>query len=728
MVRRYYLQKGPCRPNHNFPTKDVGGRLRSFKASWYKKYHWLEYSIAKDAAYCLHCFLFRSDDGRKGGGASFISTGFKAWNRGDEALDNHVGFVNSEHNKAVRKCEDLLTQSQSIRVALCKQSDQVKKDYRIRLQASIDCIRHCVRQGHALRGHDESESSKNRGNFIELLKFHAFGRVDVHSVVLENAPKNLQMTSPDIQKDIVHAIASEITKEIICDIGENLFSILVDEARDTSIKEQMAVVLRYVNQEGYVMERLLGIAHVSDTKALTLKMEIESILVTSGLSLSRIRGQGYDGASNMSGEINGLKALVLAENSSAYYVHCFAHQLQLTLVAVAKQHGDVSGFFTLITNLINLVGGSCKRMDNIRESQAAKVVEALCCGELETGRGLNQEVGLKRPCDTRWGSHFDTLLNLPVIYSSVIDCLDIIKKEAKGEAKGEASVTLICIQSFDFAFILHMMIKVLAITNELSKSLQRKDQDIVNAMQLVRGAKLRLQDLRDKGWESLLDSVISFCKKEYLPISNMDELYILSGRPRRNAQQITNLHHYKVELFYTVVDMQLQELNSRFDEVNTELLCCVACLNPDDAFADFDKEKLLKLATFYPNEFSIDDILHLDPQLDSYIFDVKMNTRFTKLKGIAELCREMVVAKKFRSFPLVYRLVKLALLLPVATASVERVFSAMNYVKNTLRSRMSDEGLNDFLVGYVESDILDRLDDECILQTFQDMKTRRGSL
>ncbi|CAL1357236.1 unnamed protein product [Linum trigynum] len=74
---------------------------------------------------------------------------------------------------------------------------------------------------------------------------------------------------------------------------------------------------------------------------------------------------------------------------------------------------------------------------------------------------------------------------------------------------------------------------------------------------------------------------------------------------------------------------------------------------------------------------------------------------FTKLKGIPNLCREMVVAKKFRPFPLVHRLVKLALLLPVAAATVDRVFSAMNYVKNTLRSRLSDEGLNDFVVGYV---------------------------
>ncbi|CAN1154321.1 Zinc finger MYM-type protein 1, partial [Linum perenne] len=151
-------------------------------------------------------------------------------------------------------------------------------------------------------------------------------------------------------------------------------------------------VLRYVNKEGSIVERFLGISHVKDTKALTLKKEIEYMLVTHGLSLSRIRGQGYYGASNMKGEINGLKTLILAKNSAAYYVHCFAHQLQLTLVAVAKSHGDVSGFFTMLSSLTNLVGSSCKRRNNIRDSQATKVAEALCHGELETRRGMMTRV------------------------------------------------------------------------------------------------------------------------------------------------------------------------------------------------------------------------------------------------------------------------------------------------------------------------------------------------
>ncbi|CAN0917742.1 Zinc finger MYM-type protein 1 [Linum grandiflorum] len=318
------------------------------------------------------------------------------------------------------------------------------------------------------------------------------------------------MTSPDVQKDIVNAIATEATKTIIHDLGDDLFTILVDEARDVSVKEQMAIVLRYVNQEGSIVERLLGISHVNDTKALTLKTKIDYMLVSHGLSFSRLRGQGYDGASNMKGEINGLKILILAENPSAYYVHCFSHQFQLTLVAVAKSHGDVSGFFTQVSSLINLVGSSCKRRDNIRDSQARKVEEALCHGELEMGRGLNQEIGLKRPSDTRWGSHFRILFDLHTIFSSLIVLLGVIEDEG-GDSKGEANCMLKLLQSFEFAFILKMMTTVLSITNDLSIALQRKEQDILNAMRLFQVAKLRLQEMMDNGWEPLLDDVISFC-------------------------------------------------------------------------------------------------------------------------------------------------------------------------------------------------------------------------
>jgi hypothetical protein len=62
----------------------------------------------------------------------------------------------------------------------------------------------------------------------------------------------------------------------------------------------------------------------------------------------------------MRGEFNGLRALIMKENNSAYYVHCFAHQLQLVIVAVSKKNDDVSDFFDMISLLLNVAGASCK--------------------------------------------------------------------------------------------------------------------------------------------------------------------------------------------------------------------------------------------------------------------------------------------------------------------------------------------------------------------------------
>jgi hypothetical protein len=82
-------------------------------------------------------------------------------------------------------------------------------------------------------------------------------------------------------------------------IGDAKFCIIVDEARDESVREQMAVVLRFVDKDGFVRERFFGVVHVSDTVALTLKKEIYSLLSRYNLDIQNIRGQGYDGVSNM---------------------------------------------------------------------------------------------------------------------------------------------------------------------------------------------------------------------------------------------------------------------------------------------------------------------------------------------------------------------------------------------------------------------------------------------
>ena len=79
----------------------------------------------------------------------------------------------------------------------------------------------------------------------------------------------------------------------------------------------------------------------------------------------------------------------MKDNPSAYYVHCFAHRLQLTLIAMAKNHIQITTFFNLVAKVFNIVGASCKRHDILHEKCSVEVIEALKNNEISTGHGLN---------------------------------------------------------------------------------------------------------------------------------------------------------------------------------------------------------------------------------------------------------------------------------------------------------------------------------------------------
>ncbi|RXH73167.1 hypothetical protein DVH24_012851 [Malus domestica] len=143
-------------------------------------------------------------------------------------------------------------------------------------------------------------------------------------------------------------------------------------------------------------------------------------------------------------------------------------------------------------------------------------------------------------------------------------------------------------------------------------------------------------------------------------------------------------HHYHVELFDAIVDKQFVELNSRFDEVNIELLLCLETLSPDDSFLAFDEQKLICFSQFYPNEFTTCQLLALEDQLGHYIIDMRSSSEFSQLKGIG----------RNRVYNNVYLLITLPLVLLVATASVEKAFSAMNIAKISLHNRMGDQTSN----------------------------------
>ena len=87
----------------------------------------------------------------------------------------------------------------------------------------------------------------------------------------------------------------------------------------------------------------------------------------------------------------------------------------------------------------------------------------------------------------------------------------------------------------------------------------------------------------------------------------------------------------------------------------------------------------------------------------------------------------MVEMKKNVSYPLVYSLVILPLILLVATATIKRTFSAMNIIKNRLRNQIEDQWMNDCLVTYIEKDIFKTIKCEEIMQRFLMILEKRST-
>jgi len=112
------------------------------------------------------------------------------------------------------------------------------------------------------------------------------------------------------------------------------------------------------------------------------------------------------------------------------------------------------------------------------------------------------------------------------------------------------------------------------------------------------------------------------------------------------------------------------------------------------------------------------DLIVLGDQLDTHIIDLCGSDEFSSIEGIANLAEKMIKTKKNLIFSLVYMLSKLLLLLPIATATVEKVFSAIHIVKSRLRNRIRDKWMNDNLVVYIEKDIFDKIDNKVIMKRF----------
>ena len=228
----------PVQPSNikRYPVTLYSNKPRSLNPEWFKLYPWLEYSVKQDACFCYPCRMFGSSGGMSASRPEKVFTvlGFKDWKHATGKNGILKGNDNSHSHK-----QAVVAWKEFKKTLLMHWEELVKKNCHY-LKTLCEIILLCSNQEIALHGHRENETSKNRGNFIEILNLVA--RHD-------HLPKHAVYTSPKIQNELLSIMAGMVRKGISLAIrNADVFSILADEIKDISKQEQLVIVLWYVDK------------------------------------------------------------------------------------------------------------------------------------------------------------------------------------------------------------------------------------------------------------------------------------------------------------------------------------------------------------------------------------------------------------------------------------------------------------------------------------------------
>ncbi|CAF4872974.1 unnamed protein product, partial [Rotaria socialis] len=145
------------------------------------------------------------------------------------------------------------------------------------------------------------------------------------------------------------------------------FSLICDETCEESTLEQLCFGIRSVNDNYEIFEDVLGLYELSRQNAEAIVEVIFDILTRCGLNISDSRGQSYDGATSMSGIYGGVSALVLKQQSKAFFVHCNAHCLDLAVHDLTNECPTISNCILFSKDIIDFVRRSSKHISILKE-------------------------------------------------------------------------------------------------------------------------------------------------------------------------------------------------------------------------------------------------------------------------------------------------------------------------------------------------------------------------
>lgn len=398
----------------------------------------------------------------------------------------------------------------------------------------------------------------------------------------------------------------------------------------------------------------------------------------------------------MRGQFEGLRSHVQKVNSSALYVWCHAHRLNLVLsraVGCCKDAMDVFGSLESVFTF--LTAGKCRVECYERHYK-----------QLYPKQQMRR---LKRAATTRWMSYSVALVTVLDTFEAVVAALDEIQsKEGPDDKKiGHLAGCLSdYLLSERFLLIAHCFKKIFSILSPVNQILQKSDLDLLAAVNCIEETRKSIRKLRcDTVFMDIVkemkyfESSSSFCFTK-LKESRIRRKKLMPGETSQDDSIQDPLHNIKVNLFFYCLDIIDQSFETYFSKESLEVYKDLSLFSRKRLKEVFNNTSKLPTDAFY-------NLANIEGE------DSKEKNN---LSSISTIYAVFVAGGLIEVFPTLNNALRIALTLPVSSASTERKFSKLKIVKNRLRTTMTQERLESLMMVYCEQDI--KCDTNTIINKF----------
>ena len=425
---------------------------------------------------------------------------------------------------------------------------------RIALKAMFTTLQYLAKQGISIRGHDHGS-----GNYMELLAVRSHDIPELKDFLLRSKP----MTGWMIQNEMLQMMGKALLHSVLKGVREDKeFSIIVDETTDCSTKEQVSITVRSVGKQFDVKEQFLGLYETTSTTSETLTDIIKDPLVRCSLSLDHLRGQCYDGASNMKGVHSGVQARIYAIQPLAVYIHCCNHSLNLALQDTARAVPQLRDALQWVHDAAKILNTSKGRNDFL------EIVNDLEDIPMMT---------LKTLCPTRWTVRHAAINSVLATYPAVTKMMEHLSTTGTDSLSVAAGLFTQFKKCEVYLFLL-IAKDVFGPTEKLSLVLEGQTQTVSGACKAAELTLKHLREIRNDEHFSILWKEMSAAQDKYN--LNVPKVPRLKKVPRRLEHKLNPAdpvayetpHDLFRKVFYEVLDVVIGEVERRFKQPDTEAL------------------------------------------------------------------------------------------------------------------------------------------------------------